>query len=443
MSGSQGPARYRVHPAGPPRGAATIPGDKSITHRGLILGALAEGETVLAAPNRGADCLSTAEALRRLGVAVEIGPDRFTVVGRPGALVAPDRPLDLGNSGTGIRLIAGALAGQPFATTLDGDASLRGRPMGRIVEPLRAMGATIDGEAGGERLPLTIHGGGLRGVTWRTKVASAQVKSAILLAGLSAEGRTEVIEPGPSRDHTEKMIAYFGGTVDLGPLSAAVTGGQRLRGTPIDVGADPSSAAFYVVAGLIIPGADLVVRGIVDNRTRTAFLDVLERMGGRIERRPVETVGPEPRMDVRIRASKLRSTEIAGDEVPRLIDEIPILAVAGASAEPGERLVVRDAAELRVKESDRIRKSVELVTAFGAKAREHPDGFDVDGGRLTGTRVDSGGDHRIAMAAAVAGLAAAEGETIVDDVACVGTSLPEFLPLWASFGLGGAIVLEA
>ncbi|MBM3319719.1 MAG: 3-phosphoshikimate 1-carboxyvinyltransferase [Candidatus Eisenbacteria bacterium] len=432
--------RFRVSPGPAPRGAIAVPGDKSMTHRALLLGALAEGETLAAGPNRGADCRATAAALRRLGVPIEESAEGFLVRGSGGDLREAESPLDCGNSGTGARLLAGLLAAEAFPSTIDGDASLRRRPMRRVVEPLRAMGARIDGPDGGARLPLTIRGGSLRGIVHRTEVASAQVKTAVLLAGLRASGRTTVVEPSLSRDHTERMIAYLGGRVEREGLRTTVEGGTRLRGARIEVGGDPSSAAFFVTAGLVVPGGEVVAEGIVDNPTRTAFLDVLERMGGRIERERAETIGPEGRIHVRARARALCGTVIEGDEVPRLIDEIPILAVAGALAEGV--FEVRDAAELRVKESDRIRLVVTMLRAFGVEAEERADGFVVrGGGALRGARVASGGDHRIAMAAAIAGLAA-RGETIVEETACVATSLPEFLALAADLGLGEALAEE-
>ncbi|MFH1680270.1 MAG: 3-phosphoshikimate 1-carboxyvinyltransferase [Candidatus Eisenbacteria bacterium] len=431
---------FRVRPGAVPQGSIAVPGDKSMTHRALLLGALAEGETLAVRPNRGADCLATAAALRRLGVLIQESAEGFLIEGMGGELREPEGALDCGNSGTGARLLVGLLAAQPFVSTIDGDASLRRRPMGRIVGPLRAMGARIEGPEDGGRLPLTIRGGRLRGIVHRSPVASAQVKSAILLAGLRAGGRTTVVEPRLSRDHTERMIAYLGGKVERGALSASVEGGGALRGARLEIGGDPSSSAFFLAAGLLVPGGEVVARGILDNPTRTAFLDVLERMGGRIERTAVPTTGPEGRMDVRARAGPLRGTVIEGEEVPRLIDEIPVLAVAGALAE-GE-LEVRDAAELRVKESDRIRLIVSMLRSFGAEAAERPDGFTVRGrGGLRGARVSSGGDHRIAMAAAVAGLAA-RGETIVEETACTATSLPEFLRLAGELGLGGALAEE-
>jgi 3-phosphoshikimate 1-carboxyvinyltransferase len=425
-----------VRPGEAPRGRAPVPGDKSVTHRALLLGALAEGETFAFAPNRGEDCLGTVRALRSLGVSIEEEGGGFRVRGKGGRLAEPKSVLDLGNSGTGARLLAGVLAAEPFASTIDGDDSLRRRPMGRVVLPLRAMGALIDGPDGGRRLPLTIRGGGLRGITHRTRVASAQTKSAVLLAGLRAGGSTTVIEPSLSRDHTERMIAYFGGRIDREGLAVTLAGGQPLRGARVEVGGDPSSAAFFLVAALLVPGGDVTAEGVLDNPTRTAFLDVLERMGARIERIPAETVGPEKRMHVRARYSELRGTEIGGAEVPRLLDEIPVLAAAAAACTGTFR--VRDAAELRVKESDRIRLICEMLASFGLAPREQDDGFEVEGGRLRGGRVRSGGDHRIAMAAAVAALAA-EGESLVEESACIATSFPEFLPIGAALGLGSSL----
>ena len=428
--------RYRIRSGASPVGTILIPGDKSVTHRAFLFGALAAGETVIVAPNRGADCLATAAALRRLGVSIIEKENRFVVDGRRGLLTEADEPLDMGNSGTGARLLAGLLAGQPFCSILDGDDSLRRRPMGRIVGPLRSMGARIDGREGGKLLPLTIHGGRLKGIRYETPVASAQIKSAVLLAGLGAEGKTEVIEPGRSRDHTERMIAYLGGAIERDGLAVSIEGGTELQGARIDVGGDPSSSAFFVVAALITPGGDVTVEGILDNPTRTAFLDVLEGMGGRIDRIPVETVGPEKRMNVRARESALTGGEIGGGIVPRLIDEIPVLAVAGACSSGTFR--VRDAHELRVKESDRIDSVVKTLTAFGVDVEESDDGFVFEGGSpLAGARIDSGGDHRIAMSAAVAGLVA-RGETVVEGTGCVATSLPEFLTLGRSIGLGEA-----
>lgn len=426
----------RVRPGAAARGMVVVPGDKSVTHRALLFGALARGETVVSGANRGEDCLGTARALRALGVRIEEDGGLLRIEGRGAELEAPPAVLDLGNSGTGARLFAGVLATQPFASTIDGDASLRSRPMGRVVEPLRAMGASIDGPDGGRRLPLTIRGGSLRGTTIRTPVASAQVKSAVLLAGLRASGETTVVEPSLSRDHTEKMIVHFGGNLARRGLAVTVEGGRTLRAARVEVGGDPSSSAFFLAAALVVPGGDVACEGVLDNPTRTAFLDVLERMGARIERTGAGSAAPERRMTVRARYGPLRGTEIAGEEVPRLLDEIPVLAAVATTARGCFR--VRDAAELRVKESDRIRLILDMLLAFGIEARERPDGFEFEGSRVRGGRVRSGGDHRIAMAAAIAALAA-EGESRVEGTACIATSLPEFLPIARELGLGAAI----
>ncbi len=431
---------YRIFPGRAPEGTVTIPGDKSVTHRAFLLGALASGDTVIAGANRGDDCLRTAAALRALGVVIDDDGERFVVHGAAGRFAPAPRDIDMGNSGTGARLLSGLVAGQPFPTTLDGDASLRERPMGRVVRPLRLMGAVIDGRRDGSLLPLTIRGGDLRGIRYETKVASAQVKSAILLAGLFADGVTEVVEPALSRDHTEKMIVYLGGPLERTGDAVRVTGGASLKGAPIDVGGDPSSAAFLIVAGLIVPGGKVTVEGILDNPTRTAYLDVLEEMGGKITREAIAGDGPEPAMRVTAEESDLKAIDLGGDRIPALIDEIPVLAVAGSRAKGAFR--VRDASELRVKESDRITATVRFLSAFGVDIREEEDGFVIGGnyrkGPFKGAKVSSGGDHRIAMAAVVAALAA-KGKSVVSDVACVATSFPLFLPLLGRLGLEGAV----
>lgn len=432
---------FQIKPGSePPNGVARIPGDKSVTHRAFLLGALAEGETVISGANRGDDCMRTAAALRQLGVSIREEESRFIVEGSGGQFNRSDSPLDMGNSGTGTRLLSGLLAGQPFSTTLDGDESLRERPMGRIVRPLREMGAKVTGRRDGSLLPLTIEGGDLQGIRYKTPVASAQVKSAVLLAGLLARGTTELIEPALSRDHTEKMVAYLGGAIKRDGLAVRVEGGGTLRGAPIEVGGDPSSAAFLIVAALIIPGAEITVEGVLDNPTRTAFLDALARMGGDITRESMPVQGPEGTLRVTVRHSTLKAIDIGGDEIPALIDEVPILAVAGAHANGAFR--VMDAGELRVKESDRIKTTVDFLRRFGADAHEEGDGFVIGGSykkkQLKGATVSSGGDHRIAMAAAVIALAA-KGKSTIRDVDCVGTSFPEFLPLLAGLGLGEAI----
>ncbi|MBN1826065.1 MAG: 3-phosphoshikimate 1-carboxyvinyltransferase [Candidatus Eisenbacteria bacterium] len=431
-------------PGASPSGTFRPPGDKSITHRGLLLGAMAEGTTLLLGANRGEDCRALEGALSALGVAITEEGEALRIEGSGGRLRPPGGTLHLGNAGTGLRLLAGLLASQRFDARLDGDDSLRRRPMGRIVEPLRRMGALVEGREGGRFPPLFIRGGPLRGIDWRTEVASAQVKSSILLAGLRAEGWTSVTEPALSRDHTERMIPYMGGKLLREGLTVRVEGGTSLRGRRIRVGGDPSAAAFPLAMALLSPEGRVTAEGILANGTRTAFLDVLERMGARILREPEEG-GAEEGAEESIRVTAegggaLRGTVIGGDEIPRLIDEIPLLAVVGARS--SGVFTVRDARELRRKESDRIAATVRLLRAFGAEAEERPDGFTVRGElSLRGTRVESGGDHRIAMAAVAAGLAAA-GETIVEGSACAGVSFPGFMETLAALGLGGSITEE-
>ncbi len=428
------PTSLTVVSGAPLRGEARVPGDKSISHRAVMLGALAEGETRATGFLTGEDNARTVEAFRRMGVDVRVDGTTLTVRGAGGPrragerLVEPDDVLDCGNSGTTIRLLAGLLAGQPFVSVLTGDASLRNRPMGRVVEPLARMGARIIGRHGGTRAPLTVVGGALAGIRYDLPIASAQVKSALLLAGLVAEGETVVREPGPSRDHTERMLAFMGaGVTRPGRRTVAVQGGSRLSGRTFAIPGDFSSAAFFIVAALVTPGSDLLLRDVGLNPTRTGALDVLLAMGGRIEVVARRDDGPEPVGDLRVRASRLTGTAIGGDLVPRAIDELPALAVAAACAEG--TTVIRDAAELRVKETDRIASMVDVLGAMGAAVRPTEDGMVIEGGRpLRGARVASRGDHRTAMAAAVAGLAAA-GETTVEEVACIDTSFPGFAGL--------------
>ncbi len=406
------------------RGEIAVPGDKSISHRAVILGAIAEGPTEIRGLLRGADTLNTVKAFRQMGVAVEDGGDRLVIEGtaRRG-LQEPRDLLDMGNSGTGMRLLAGLLAGQDFFSVLTGDVYLRQRPMRRVTRPLRAMGATILGREGGRFAPLAIRGGKLAGIDHISPVSSAQVKSAVLLAGLHAQGRTSVTEPYPSRDHTERMLRQFGGRIETVGTTVTVDGGQRLSGCAIDVPADFSSAAFFTVAALIVKKSDLLLRGVGVNPTRTGLLPILQRMGARIEVAP-RGEGEEPMADLHVVSSPLRGTTVTPDEVPAAIDEFPILCVAAAFAE-GETTLT-GASELRVKETDRIRAMRENLQALGADVSERDDGLVIRGGvPLRGARCNSFGDHRIAMAMAVAGLCCA-GETVVEDTACIGTSFPGF-----------------
>jgi len=407
-------------------GTLRVPGDKSISHRALLLGALAEGTTEIHGFLPSEDCQATLAALRALGVQIESGPGGLVrVVGRgAGALREPETVLDAGNSGTCLRLLAGVLAGCPFLSVLSGDGSLRQRPMRRIVEPLRAMGAAMDGRAGGQYPPLVIRGGALQGISWDSPVASAQVKSAILLAGLQAAGETSVGEPVLSRDHTERMLDAFGVRVRREGTRVTLSGRARLRATSVVVPGDVSSAAFFVVAAAAHPGGDVTLQGVGVNPTRTGLLEVLGAMGARVEVLAQRVEAGEPVADLHVRGTRLHGARILPLQVPRLIDEIPILAVAAALAD-GET-VVEGAAELRVKEVDRLAAVAEELGKLGIPVTEQPDGLRILGGRrLRGAVVSSRGDHRMAMSLAIAALFA-EGETRVDDIACVETSFPGF-----------------
>lgn len=409
-------------------GTTEVPGDKSVSHRAALLGALADGPTEVQGFLEAEDCLRTLTAVQALGVEVtRKGPGHYRIAGAGlRGFQEPANVLDCGNSGTTARLLLGVLAGQPFWTFLTGDDSLRRRPMGRVAEPLRLMGATVVGRADSSRLPLGVRGGApLRAIAWETPVASAQLKSAILLAGLYADGPVSVTEPALSRDHSERMLARFGARITRGPrgvsLAPAATG---LRGTTVRVPGDISSAAFLLVAGAVIGEARVSIKDVGVNPTRTGLLDVLEAMGARIGRSAEGDEG-EPTAALTIEARALRGTTVGGALIPRLIDEVPALAVAAAVATG--TTTITGAAELRLKESDRIAALAGELGRLGARLREQPDGLVVEGGhRLRGARVASGGDHRMAMALVVAGLVA-EGETVVEDTACVGTSFPGFV----------------
>jgi 3-phosphoshikimate 1-carboxyvinyltransferase len=412
----------RVSPTRHFRGRFTLPGDKSLSHRLAILAALAEGESRFANFSTAEDCAATLRCLEALGVQARRQGRSVEVVGRgPGGLRPAAGPLDAANSGSTLRMLSGVVAGRPFRTTITGDASLRRRPVERVAEPLRLMGARVTSTDG--KPPITVEGGGLRGLTWAMTIPSAQVKSAALLAGLQAEGRTTVTEPAPTRDHTERLLPAFGVPVQVRGAEVSLEGGAALRPVAMDVPGDVSSAAFLVVAALVVPEAFVHLENVLLNPRRTAFLDVLRRMGANVET-GVRREDPEPVGWIEARSSRLGSAEVAATEVPALIDEVPVLAVAAALGEG--TLVVRNAAELRVKESDRIATLAEGLRRMGGTVEEHPDGLTVHGGGgLKGAAVRSHGDHRIAMALAVAGLAA-EGETEIEDAACIGVSFPEF-----------------
>jgi len=420
--------RIRVSPVPRLAGRVLVPGDKSISHRAALFGALARGRTEITGFLEGEDCLATLRAVRALGVEVtRKGPGHYLVDGTgPDGLTEPEDVIDCGNAGTGARLLVGVLAGQPFWTILTGDESLRSRPMDRVAEPLRRMGATVVGRREGSRLPLAVRGARpLKALTYASPVASAQVKTAVLLAGLWADGPVTVREPTASRDHTERMLAGFGAQLTVGPEGITLTPGAPLSGQLIAVPGDISSAAFFLVAAAVAPGAEVTVAQVGTNPTRTGVLEVLRAMGASIDVVTGSHAAAEPFADLVVRGGALRGTEVGGALVPRLIDEVPILAVAAALAEGATE--VRDAAELRVKESDRIRAIASELGRMGARITERPDGLRIEGGaRLRGAVVSSGGDHRMAMSLVIAGLLA-DGETLVEDTDCIATSFPGFL----------------
>jgi len=419
--------KFRVRPVPRLAGSAEVPGDKSVSHRAALLGALADGATEIHGYLEAEDCLRTITAVQAMGAAVtRKGPGHYRIdgAGRHG-LREPGDVIDCGNSGTAARLLLGVLAGQPFWVMLTGDESLRGRPMGRVTEPLRRMGAAIVGRSGGSKLPLAVKGTRpLRAITHDSPVASAQVKSAVLLAGLYADGPVSVTEPAPSRDHSERMLRQFGAQLVTGERSVTLTPGD-LRGTTVSVPGDISSAAFLLVAATLIGDPGVTIHRVGVNPTRTGVLEVLEAMSARLRIEPAPTVDEaEPAADLRASASELTATSIGGALIPRLIDEIPVLAVAAACARGVT--TIGDAAELRVKESDRIAALARELDKMGVSLQERPDGMTIAGPqRFRGARVTSGGDHRVAMALAVAGLVA-EGETVIEDTACVATSFPQF-----------------
>lgn len=421
-------AKRTILPGRTIRGAVRVPGDKSISHRYAILAALAEGTTEIENYAAGDDCRRTLACLGRLGVAVSHDAARARVViegaGR-GGLKAPRRALDAGNSGTTLRLLAGVLAGQPFASTITGDASLRRRPMRRILDPLAQMGAEIRARQA-EFPPLRIRGGPLRPIDYAPPIPSAQVKSAILLAGLFAGGVTRVAEPVPTRDHLELALEQFGARVERRDGKVGVQGPARLAGQRLDVPGDLSAAVFFLAAALLLPESSLVVSDVGLNPTRAAVLDALAAMGASIRLLNVASRHGELRGDLAVTSARLTGGVISAGAVPAMIDELPALAVLAPFTEKG--IEIRDAAELRVKESDRIGALADNLQRMGAQVKEFPDGLRVEslaGGSLKGAEVDPRGDHRIAMALAVAGLRAAD-KTVVRNPECVDVSFPGF-----------------
>jgi 3-phosphoshikimate 1-carboxyvinyltransferase len=406
-------------------GELSIPGDKSITHRAAIIGALARGITEVKGFLDAEDCRSTIACLRKLGVKISERNNRLLIEGRNMRLDQPQSVLDAGNSGTTARLLLGVLAGQDFSATISGDKSLQKRPMDRIVEPLSQMGAVFEGNSG--YLPLNVHGSSLKGLTYKSPRASAQVKSAVLLAGLFAEGETVFEEPALSRNHTELMLNAFGARIYIEGNRVSIKGGSCLSGGQVLVPGDISTAAFFMVAAAIVPGAEVLLKNVGINPTRSGIIDVLLKMGVNIVIKNERTWGNEPVADIIVKGgSVLKGINIGGEIIPRLIDEIPIIAVAAALAEG--QTVISDAGELRVKESDRISGLTTQLARFGAAVTETDDGLVIDGvDRLEGAEVESLGDHRIAMAMAVAGLAA-DGETAVHGAEAVAVSYPGFMP---------------
>ncbi len=426
---------YQLEPRRLVQGRLQVPGDKSISHRSLMLGGIADGDTQITGFLNSADCLATLGAMRAMGVQIDQhDAHRLTVHGRGlAALQMPMSPLDMGNAGTAIRLFMGILSGRGFVSTLTGDESLRKRPMERVAEPLRRMGAQIETTAGRPPVVISPSDGPLRSIDYALPVASAQVKSAILLAALQADGMTRLVEPAPTRDHTERMLKGFGVEVESDASSIRLRGGQPLRGMQLAVPGDFSSAAFFLVAGCLAAEDGLLIENVGINPTRTGLLDILELMGADIQVHPRGLVGAEPVADLEVHASQLKGIVVPEALVPLAIDEFPVLFIAAAGAQ-GET-VVTGATELRVKESDRLAVMAAGLERWGVRSELSPDGIKIQGGRrLQGGIVESHGDHRIAMSFAIASLLA-DQPIRVNDVANVDTSFPEFEHVAGNIGL--------
>ena len=422
-----------ISPAFSVRGTLRLPGDKSISHRYAMLAAVAEGRTEIDNYSSGADCGSTLDCLRAMGVPVDRSGNRVTIEGvGPGGLSAPSQPLDAGNSGSTIRMLSGILAGQSFECEIGGDESLSRRPMARIIEPLEQMGASIGAQDGG-RPPLRIRGGRLRPIEYHLPVASAQVKTALLFAGMFADGRTTVHEPLPTRNHSEIALREFGADLQADGLSISIAGGARLRGQRLRVPADLSSAAFFIAAGLLLPGSHVTLEGVGLNPTRAALLDVLRGMGADLKIARCSASSGEPVGDIEVRSAAggteppLAGGVIEGATTAGVIDEIPMLAVLGAASQRG--LTIRDAAELRVKETDRITTVADNLRRMGIEVEVYDDGMRIAGRqRFRAAKLDSFGDHRIAMAFAVAALCA-DGPSVIQNAEAASVSFPEFYDL--------------
>jgi 3-phosphoshikimate 1-carboxyvinyltransferase len=434
---SMAPSRFTVRPGRGLSGRFRPPGDKSITHRAYLLGALAEGETVVENPNPGADCAATLACVAALGAGVACAEGLVRIAGRAMALSEPDRVLDCGNSGTTLRLLAGVLATQRFLAVLAGDASLHRRPVDRVIEPLSRMGATLIARDGNRLPPLVVRGAALRGIHYRLPVSSAQVASCVLLAGLAAEGSTTV-ELGPARDHTENMLPAFGVPLEVGPAGTdgrharTLTGPRCPRGIRLEVPGDFSAAAFFLAAAAAVPGASVTATGVNLNPTRTGLLEVLESMGAGVERHSVHSEGGEPVGDVTvIGPERLEACDIPAALVPRMIDEIPAWTIAATAASGTSR--VSGAGELRIKESDRLAALAAQLSRLGIRVEERPDGLAIRGGPLAGGDVDAAGDHRIAMTLALLGTRAA-GAVTVRGAGEIATSFPGFAATLAALG---------
>ena len=420
----------RIEPIKKPLyGDISVPGDKSIAHRAVIFGSIAQGRTQIFNLSGGDDNSRTVRAFSQMGVEIGHHGDALFIEGKGWrGLHAPAASLDCGNSGTTMRLMSGLLAGLPFHSELDGDDSLRQRPMQRVIDPLTQMGAKIKSKAGNGLAPLDIDGGGLHGIQYTMPVASAQVKSAILLAALQAQGTTRIDQPQPSRDHTEVMIRGFGGALSVNEQSITLIGGQNLVGQEVRIAGDISSAAFFLVAAALVPGSELTIRNVGCNPTRDGVIEILRRMGAAIEKFNQRAAAGEPVADLRVRGGKLHGVEVGPEWVARTIDEYPILAIAGCLAEG--TTVFSDVKELRYKESDRIAAMTEGLRSLGVQVDEREDGMTIHGGarRVKGGAVRSFADHRVAMSFAIAGLLSEEGVAI-DDAGCADISFPTFFDL--------------
>jgi 3-phosphoshikimate 1-carboxyvinyltransferase len=407
------------------KGSIEIPGDKSISHRSVMFGSIAHGITRVTNFLPGDDCLSTISCFRKLGVVIEESDEGLTIYGNGfEGLKEPTELLDVGNSGTTIRLLLGILAGRPFFSSLIGDQSIGKRPMTRVTEPLRTMGAKIDGRKNGEFTPLSIRGGHLNPINYNMPVASAQVKSALILAGLQAEGETIIIEKEESRDHTERMIRKFGGEVEKDNRKITVKGGQKLIASDILVPGDISSAAFFLVAGAIVPDSEILLKNVGLNPTRTGIIEIMNQMGANLEIHNNDIDSFEPAGDLTIKTSRLKGTVVEGEVIPRLIDEIPIIALLATQAEG--TTIIKDASELKVKETNRIDTVVQELTKLGASIEATDDGMIIHGGtKLRGGKVSSHGDHRIGMMLAIASLLC-EDQVELEDPEAISVSYPNF-----------------